>query len=51
MPRPSDKYYRDLPGKIGPILSPEQYKEVEELGLLVDKDDQVCRLLLGLSRG
>lgn len=40
MPRPSDKYYKALPEKIGDILTPEQYKEVEELGLLVDKDDQ-----------
>jgi 4-hydroxyphenylpyruvate dioxygenase len=40
MPRPSDDYYRKLPQKIGDVLSPQQYKEVEELGLLVDKDDQ-----------
>jgi len=40
MPRPSESYYRNLPKKVGDSLTPEQYKEVEELGLLVDKDDQ-----------
>ncbi|EFJ46247.1 4-hydroxyphenylpyruvate dioxygenase [Volvox carteri f. nagariensis] len=40
MPRPSDKYYRELPKKIGDTLTPMQYKEVEELGILVDRDDQ-----------
>jgi hypothetical protein len=30
-----------LPAKIGDILTPSQYAEVEELGMLVDKDDQV----------
>lgn len=43
MPRPSDDYYRNLPAKIGPVLSEVQYKEVEELGLLVDRDDQVSQ--------
>ena len=28
------------------MLTPEQYKEVKELGILVDKDDQV-----GAARG
>ncbi len=45
MPRPSQDYYHNLPNKIGPILTPEQYVAVEELGLLVDKDDQVSRLV------
>ncbi|KAL4441075.1 hypothetical protein ABPG77_010506 [Micractinium sp. CCAP 211/92] len=40
MPRPSDDYYKKLPAKIGSALTPQQYKDVEELGLLVDKDDQ-----------
>lgn len=40
MPRPSDSYYRNLSKKVGDSLTEEQYKEVEELGLLVDKDDQ-----------
>ena len=33
--------HRKLPEKIGDVLTPEQYREVEELGILVDKDDQV----------
>lgn len=33
---------RNLPAKIGDVLTAEQYREVEELGLLVDRDDQVC---------
>ncbi len=41
MPRASDEYYRRLPDKIGDALTPEQYKEIEELGILADKDDQV----------
>ncbi len=40
MPAPSAQYYKNLPEKIGDILTPEQYKELEELGLLADKDDQ-----------
>ena len=36
-----DTVHRNLPDKIGDILTPEQYKAVEELGILVDKDDQV----------
>ncbi|EFN58665.1 hypothetical protein CHLNCDRAFT_20078 [Chlorella variabilis] len=40
MPRPSPDYYRKLPARIGSLLTAQQYKDVEELGLLVDKDDQ-----------
>jgi len=40
MPRPSERYYRELPAKIGDSLTPQQYQEVERLGALVDKDDQ-----------
>jgi 4-hydroxyphenylpyruvate dioxygenase len=40
MPAPSPSYYRELPARIGDVLTAEQYKEVEELGLLADKDDQ-----------
>jgi len=40
MPRPSEQYYRDLPAKIGDDLSDSEYKQVHELGILVDKDDQ-----------
>ena len=31
---------RKLPAKIGDALTPQQYKEAKELGILVDKDDQ-----------
>ena len=31
---------RKLPAKIGNALTAKQYKEAEELGILVDKDDQ-----------
>ena len=44
MPRPGDEYYRQLPARIGKALSAEQYKAVEELGLLVDADDQVSHV-------
>ena len=40
MPRPSDKYYRELPDKIGSSLTPEQYRMVEAMGILADKDDK-----------
>lgn len=40
MPRPSDEYYKNLPDKIGGVLTAQQYKECKELGILVDKDDQ-----------
>ena len=31
---------RELPSRIGDVLTREQYAECEELGILVDKDDQ-----------
>lgn len=37
---------RKLPEKIGDALTPQQYKDIEELGILADKDDQVLYLLL-----
>ncbi|CAM9543518.1 unnamed protein product [Phaeothamnion confervicola] len=40
MPKPSAAYYKNLPAKIGDALTAEQYQLVDELGLLVDKDDQ-----------
>eukprot|EP00850_Spirogloea_muscicola_P002081 SM000008S22170 [mRNA] locus=s8:134648:137011:- [translate_table: standard] len=40
MPRPSDKYYEELPRKVGDDLTEAQLAEARELGLLVDKDDQ-----------
>jgi 4-hydroxyphenylpyruvate dioxygenase len=39
VPRPSDSYYRNLHARIGDALTEEQYKQCEELGVLVDKDD------------
>ena len=33
MPKPSAKYYKELPNKIGDVLSPEQFKvRVEKEG-------------------
>ena len=40
MPKPSEAYYRRLPAKVGDALTAEEYRRVEELGILVDKDDQ-----------
>ncbi|GLE10065.1 hypothetical protein PINS_up022060 [Pythium insidiosum] len=40
MPSPDAGYYKRLPERIGNDLTPEQFKRIEELGLLVDKDDQ-----------
>ncbi|KAG7399502.1 hypothetical protein PHYBOEH_008737 [Phytophthora boehmeriae] len=40
MPRPNKIYYERMPERIGGGLTKEQYKQIEELGLLVDKDDQ-----------
>uniref|UniRef100_K3WDR9 4-hydroxyphenylpyruvate dioxygenase n=1 Tax=Globisporangium ultimum (strain ATCC 200006 / CBS 805.95 / DAOM BR144) TaxID=431595 RepID=K3WDR9_GLOUD len=40
MPRPEKGYYERLPARIGDSLTEKQYKQIEELGLLVDKDDQ-----------
>ena len=44
MPQPSDSYYEKVPGRIGKdTLTEEQFKELKELGLLADRDDQgVC---------
>ena len=41
---------RNLPSKVGDVLTPEQYKEVRELGILVDEDDQVGAAL-GIGQG
>ncbi|POM66312.1 4-hydroxyphenylpyruvate dioxygenase [Phytophthora palmivora] len=40
MPRPNKVYYEQMPERIGDALTKEQYKQIEQLGLLVDKDDQ-----------
>ena len=37
---PQTSLCRSLPQKIGNALTEEQYKEVKELGILVDRDDQ-----------
>lgn len=37
---------RRLPEKIGDALSPAQYREVQRMGILVDKDDQGVLLQL-----
>lgn len=44
---PPKSYYEALPGRIGEALTPEQYRMVEELGLLVDRDDQGVLLQVG----
>jgi len=40
MPAPGVGYYNKLPERIGPYLTDEQFCACEELGLLVDRDDQ-----------
>lgn len=40
MPAPNDAYYKQMPARIGDVFSAEQYKQIQQLGLLVDKDDQ-----------
>ncbi|KAM7251995.1 hypothetical protein ACFE04_023878 [Oxalis oulophora] len=40
MPPPPPTYYKNLKNRVGDILSDEQIKECEELGILVDRDDQ-----------
>eukprot|EP00644_Phytophthora_capsici_P014453 jgi/Phyca11/503391/fgenesh2_kg.PHYCAscaffold_3_\ len=40
MPRPNKVYYEQMPERIGDALTKEQYEQIEQLGLLVDKDDQ-----------
>lgn len=40
MPKPPKQYYENLPDRIGNILTAEQYKQCEQMGILVDKDDQ-----------
>ena len=42
MTRPSSEYYSKVPGRIGKdILSQAQLIELEDLGILADRDDQV----------
>jgi 4-hydroxyphenylpyruvate dioxygenase len=41
MPKPGRDYYKKVPGRIGEdTLTKEQLEELEELGLLADRDDQ-----------
>ncbi|XP_060187504.1 4-hydroxyphenylpyruvate dioxygenase [Lycium barbarum] len=40
MPSPPPTYYKNLKSRAGDILSDEQIQECEELGILVDRDDQ-----------
>lgn len=40
MPSPPPTYYANLKNRAGDVLTDEQIKECEELGILVDRDDQ-----------
>lgn len=40
MPAPPPKYYEGVKRRAGDVLSDEQIRECQELGLLVDRDDQ-----------
>ncbi|CAM6089693.1 unnamed protein product [Calypogeia fissa] len=40
MPKPPPTYYKELPNRVGGILTESQCKDCDELGILVDKDDQ-----------
>ncbi|CAN6571272.1 unnamed protein product [Malus baccata var. baccata] len=40
MPKPPPTYYENLKKRAGDVLTDEQIKECEELGILVDRDDQ-----------
>ena len=40
MPSPPPTYYRNLKNRAGDVLTDDQIKECEELGILVDRDDQ-----------
>ena len=36
----TDSYYAGLPARLGDSLTPDQYRQIKELGILADKDDQ-----------
>jgi 4-hydroxyphenylpyruvate dioxygenase len=40
MPAPGKAYYERVPDRIGDVLTATELLELEELGLLADKDDQ-----------
>ena len=46
MKRPSDEYYKELPDRLGDQLTPSQYIELEELGILADSDEEGILLQL-----
>ncbi|KDP45435.1 hypothetical protein JCGZ_09684 [Jatropha curcas] len=39
MPSPPPTYYKNLKNRVGDVLTDDQIKECEELGILVDRDD------------
>lgn len=51
MAPPPPSYYRALPERLEGALTHQQLEEVEELGLLADKDDQGVLLQVGKERG
>ncbi|KAM1633988.1 hypothetical protein TB2_011939 [Malus domestica] len=50
MPAPPSTYYRNLKKRVGDVLTNEQIKECEELGILVDRDDQETLLQIFTKR-
>lgn len=40
MVRASDNYYKELPSRLGDKLTEDQYKRLEELGILADADEE-----------
>lgn len=40
MKRPNESYYRELPERLGSQLTEAQYKDLEELGILADADEE-----------
>lgn len=40
MPKPPPTYYKNMPNRVGSVLTEQQIKDCEQLGILVDKDDQ-----------
>ncbi len=40
MPKPPPTYYKNMPKRVGSVLTEQQIKDCEQLGILVDKDDQ-----------
>jgi 4-hydroxyphenylpyruvate dioxygenase len=40
MPAPGPEYYANIPNRIGPEITQDQIKQLQELGLLADRDEQ-----------